>query len=180
MGMVEEVERAKATLVRLRGSKEWQERLKKEEVDAEKRSDPLGFFNYAESYFAAAQALQKAKIKVTHPDEPVRFLYYHALELYLKSFLRVHNATARELSSRDFGHRYCCLVEEAVRLKLPFSEDDLRVFCMILNSDTVIRARYIETGYFIWPQVEALELTCTSVRKPVGAALSAAGFHVRM
>jgi hypothetical protein len=49
-------------------------------------------------------ALQKAQVKATHPDDPICFLYFHAVELYLKSFLRAHGASVEELRTK-YGHR---------------------------------------------------------------------------
>jgi hypothetical protein len=69
-----------------------------EEIDEEeeKRTTTLGLFNFAESYWAAAEALDNAKLKSTHPSSPVSFLYYHAIELYQKPS---HDSTAtRSLS----------------------------------------------------------------------------------
>jgi hypothetical protein len=77
------------------------------------RSSPLGFFNLAESYWAAAVALENAGLRTTHPTSPISFLYYHAIELYLKAFLRTHGHSARELRGKNFGHRTCCLSEKA-------------------------------------------------------------------
>jgi hypothetical protein len=81
--------------------------------DEDSRSSPLGFFNLAESYWRAAGALENAKLRTTHPNSPISFLYYHAIELYLKAFLRLHGHSARELRSKKFGHRTCCLSERA-------------------------------------------------------------------
>jgi hypothetical protein len=70
--------------------------------DEDSRSNPLGFFNLAESYWSAAGALENAKLKTTHPNSPISFLYYHAIELYLKAFLRLHGHSAKELRSKKF------------------------------------------------------------------------------
>jgi hypothetical protein len=53
------------------------------------RSTPLGLFNYARSYWQSAVLLHHARAKVTHPDAPVTLLLAHAIELYLKVFLRL-------------------------------------------------------------------------------------------
>jgi hypothetical protein len=65
--------------------------------DDEERTNAMGLFNTANSYWKAAVALQKAKLKTRHSDDPVWFLYYHAIELYLKSFLRMHGHTVAAL-----------------------------------------------------------------------------------
>jgi hypothetical protein len=88
---------------------------------------PIGLFNFAESYWNAAAYLAKAKLKSTHPDSPVRFLYYHAIELYLKSFLRMRGHTRSELASRKFGHSTSRLKHRAQQLGLFFEDEDAEV-----------------------------------------------------
>jgi len=144
------------------------------------RSSPLLFFNVAETYWRAAVALEKAKLKTTHPSSPISFLYYHAIELYLKAFLRVHGHTAKELSGRKFGHRTCCLSERASQLGIRFDDEDLQVFSLMANTDAVIRSRYVETGYFRWPAPAALDRTCKSLRQLVGEELKKANLPVRL
>jgi hypothetical protein len=148
--------------------------------DDDSRSSPLGFFNVAESYWVAAVALEKAKLKTTHPTSPISFLYYHAIELYLKAFLRMHGHSAKELRGRKFGHRTCCLSERAAVIGLHFDDEDLQVFSLMACTDAVIRSRYIETGYFRWPAPEALDRTCKSLRQSVGQALKKANIPVRI
>src|SRR6266540_1250446 len=82
MGIEEQIARARATYQRLRSSKEYQERVAAEESEDNERSNPLGLYNFAESYLHSAQALRGCNVRATHPEDPVRFLYYHALELY--------------------------------------------------------------------------------------------------
>lgn len=144
------------------------------------RTSPLGFFNVAESYWTAAVALEKAKLETTHPTSPISFLYYHAIELYLKAFLRMHGHSAKELRGRKFGHRTCCLSERAAVIGLHLDDEDLQVFSLMACTDAVIRSRYIETGYFRWPAPEALNRTCKSLRQSVGQALKKANIPVRI
>jgi hypothetical protein len=151
-----------------------------EEKDAEQRTTPLGFFNTGDSYWHAAAALDKLKLETTHPNSPVYFLYYHAIELYLKAFLRLHGHTMKELSSRKFGHRTCCLTERAAQLGLFFMDEDLQVFSLMATTDAVIRSRYIQTGAFHWPTIEALHRVCESIREPIGQALKQKGFLVHV
>jgi hypothetical protein len=148
--------------------------------DEDERSKPLGFFNMAESYWRAAVVLEKAKVKSTHSDSPISFLYYHAIELFLKSFLRMHGHSAKELRGKKFGHRTCCLSERAAALGLDFDDEDLEVFSLMANTDAVIRSRYIQTGYFRWPAPKALDCTCKSLRQSIGKALKKSGIPVRL
>jgi hypothetical protein len=43
-------------------------------------------------------------LRATHPESPAMFLYYHAIELYLKSFLRFHGVSAKRLQC--IGHDF--------------------------------------------------------------------------
>jgi hypothetical protein len=52
-----------------------------EDDDAE-RTTSIGLYNYAGSYSRCANNLARVKPKgVTHPDEPIDFLFYHSIEL---------------------------------------------------------------------------------------------------
>ena len=73
------------------------------EITEEDRTNEVGFFNTAESYWKSATALYEANVKASHPLSPVLFLYYHAIELYLKAFLRGNGHSAKELRSNKFG-----------------------------------------------------------------------------
>ena len=67
------------------------------------RTTPLGRFNYARSYWQSAVLLHHARAKVTHPDAPVTLLLAHAIELYLKAFLRLRGVGIEEVRT-TFGH----------------------------------------------------------------------------
>jgi hypothetical protein len=91
---------------------------------------------------------ERAELKTTHHNSPISFLYYYAIELYLKAFLRLHGHSAKELRGKKFGHNTCCLSERAVALGLRFDDEDLQVLSLMACTDAVIRSRYIQTGYF--------------------------------
>ena len=150
-----------------------------EEQDIEDRTTPFGMFNMAESYWKAAVSLEKAKVKSTHADSPVRFLYYHAVELYLKSYLRLKGLTVRELASRKIGHDFKNLTDEAEFRGLPYMDEDRHIFRLMAETDAVIRSRYHRTGAFYWPTTDGLDRVCKSIREPIGQALKKAGHPVR-
>jgi|SRR6185369_3805638 hypothetical protein len=147
-------------------------------ISLDERTNALGLFNTADSYWCAASVLSRANIKSTHPDYPVRFLYYHAIELYLKSFLRAHQYSVDDLAKK-LGHNARKLTSEAKALGLFLMDEDRVVLKMMAKTDAVIRSRYIQTGFFTWPSVGALDRTCKSLRATIGEALNKKGFRVR-
>jgi hypothetical protein len=54
------------------------------EIDDDERTNAVGLFNTARSYWRSAVYLAAAELPVTHPRAPVTFLFCHAIELYLK------------------------------------------------------------------------------------------------
>ena len=61
------------------------------------RTTPLGLFNFARSYWQSGVLLHDANAKVTHPDDTL--LLAHAIELYLKAFLRLCGVGTEEVKS---------------------------------------------------------------------------------
>ena len=96
------------------------------EIAAEERTNEVGLFNAAETYWRSAGALYAAKVKATHRLSPVLFLYYHAIELYLKAFLRGHGHSVAELRSK-FGHRIGWLSDRAAQLGIPRSRHNPKI-----------------------------------------------------
>ena len=114
-----------------------------EQAEEGKRSTAIGFFNQAASYWQAARALDEAKLNATHGDDPIFFLYFHAVELYLKAFLRAHDITPYELR-RKYGHDTKKLSKKATKFGLRFSQQDTEIFWFI--SKTTLGHRYLVTG----------------------------------
>jgi hypothetical protein len=151
------------------------------EISEEDRTNETGLFHTAESYWKSAKALEKAGVDATHALYPVLFLYYHAIELYLKSFLRANGHSAKELSSRKFGHDIGNLTTRATNLGLWYMDEDKEVFEMMVSTDAVIRSRYIRTGAFSgWPSPDMLDRTCCSLRASIAKDLKAKGKSVRL
>jgi len=145
-----------------------------DEID---RTKPLGLFNYARSYWRSAEYLNTAQLKLTHPTAPVCFLFYHAMELYLKSFLRSQSLSLGSLKA--IGHRLDKAGEKAIEHGLVLADEDKEVLNAIGDSDTVINARYIVTGAFSRPAEEALSRTCLSLDNSIGKKLIEQGIPVR-
>ena len=151
----------------------------KTKSSADELTTPIGLYNFACSYHQAARALEELKLRTTHPKSPVAFLYFHAIELFLKSFLRLHGHTVADLASRKFGHDYTQLQKRATELDFFFMDEDLVVLEWLAKSDMWIRSRYIRTGYFEEPTSEALDRTAKSLRESVRQELKAKGIPAK-
>jgi hypothetical protein len=145
--------------------------------DEIERTTPLGLFNYARSYWRSAEYLHAAQLKLTHPTAPVSFLFYHAIELYLKAFLLSQSLTLKSLKS--IGHRVDKAGEKAIEMGLLLLDEDKEVISIIGDGDTVINSRYIVTGAFSRPAEDALSRTCGSLDETVGKTLRHQGIAVR-
>ena len=145
--------------------------------DDNERTNSMGLFNTAEAYRLSAMTLEKVKVKSGHAHSPIRFLYYHALELYLKALLRQEHSVE---TIKGFAHKFERLVMEAEKLGLLVMDEDREVFSIMIDTDTIIEARYIRTGPKTWPTFEALRRTCDSMRESVGSLLRGAGVLVRI
>jgi hypothetical protein len=144
-----------------------------------KRSTATGFFNFAETYWRAARTLKRSKKKASHKESPIRFLYYHAIELYLKAFLCAHGLHPYELRTK-YGHGAHKLSDKTEELGLFLMDEDKEVLSMMAEPDTVIRSRYLMTGYFQWPDLGALDRTCKSLRLSIAKELKTKGHAARL
>jgi hypothetical protein len=135
------------------------------ELTNDDRTTALGLFNYARSYRVSADYLLLAKLKVSHPHAPLTFLYYHAIELYLKAYLRSQGDTVAKLKS--VSHNISKLAAEVQSRGLALDDEDKEVLSLIAEADNVIRSRYIQTGAFTRPEEEALSRTCAALEDSV-------------
>lgn len=139
--------------------------------DRNDRTTAVGLYHYGHSYHEAARALGHATLRTTHPDAPLAYLYFHAIELFLKAYLRGHHHTIDELERR-FRHDFKRMRKRAVELGFDFRHEDLVVLAYMEQTPVVMNARYISTGYFQRPSNDALERTATSLRSTTHAAVS--------
>jgi hypothetical protein len=141
------------------------------------RHSPIGLYNFAGSYHAAADLICEQGLRATHPGAPAKFLYYHAIELYLKSFLRFHGTSAKKLQS--IGHDFKRLFSRASKRGLVLEETGNEVLNM-LDGEIWSRSRYLEIGTLSAPSFEALSQTSRTLQQEIGKVLSDAGVPVRM
>ncbi len=148
------------------------------ETTEDDRTTPIGLFNYARSYWKSAFELQQRKVpKITHPLEPVNFLYAHAIELFLKSYLRL-NRTVKEL--KKMGHNFECLIKDTEDLFIDKGSDYKKMLCLIAKYEIYNSSRYISTGYIENPPTpECFEELCRFLDTSIKSKMIEAGFPVK-
>jgi len=134
------------------------------------RTNAVGLYHYARSYRAAAEALSKQSLESTHPDAPVEFLFLHAIELYLKSYLRLAGLSVSQIVSHN-------LPDLARRFELfgGFLMDEDKAVLASVSWGNFIEVRYIRTGFFSKAPIEALRRTATSLHETVRQEIRGAG-----
>lgn len=134
-------------------------------LSGDERTTPLGLFQFAHSYAASAIMLTRHPTRSPHRDAPVRYLFAHAAELYLKSFCCLNGATVRELSSRKLGHDLEALGARATELGLHI-DSDLIARLAVMND--AILDRYIVTGARQVLENEEMLSVCARLNNEIG------------
>jgi hypothetical protein len=143
----------------------------------DERTNPVGLFNTARSYWRSAEHLNAARLQVTHPGAPVTFLFCHAIELYLKAYLRGIGKNVHQL--KQLGHRVADLAQASIKSGLTLSQEHSEILNHIDEADIAIEARYIVTGFKTLPTNEALSSIAEALDHSVCSALAKAGVPVR-
>jgi HEPN domain-containing protein len=125
-------------------------------------------FHYAHAYAASAMTLNEVGVDTIHADAPVRFLFSHAIELYLKAYLLLKGLTVDELRSRALGHNLKKLASKSVKLGLSVSNEQRK---WIVLANEAILDRYIETGSRTVLLPESLSEICQSLHEQIGSAV---------
>jgi DNA-binding MarR family transcriptional regulator len=149
------------------------------EIDENERTNAVGLFNTARSYWRSAEYLSTAHLEgVTHPRAPVTFLFCHAIELYLKAYLR---GAGRDVSQlKQLGHHVANLAQSAIKSGLAIGQEHSEILDHIDDADVAIEARYIVTGFKgSLPTNEALSDVATVLDQTVCNALAEMGFAAR-
>jgi hypothetical protein len=147
------------------------------DIDDEGRTNAVGLFNTARSYWRSAEHLNAANLKVTHPQAPVTFLFCHAIELYLKAYLRGAGSNLAQL--KKIGHRVANLARSATESGLAIGPEQSEILSHIDDADIAIEARYIVTGFKNLLTNEALSDATAHLDQTICAALAKTGFAVR-
>ena len=139
------------------------------------RTTPLGFYHFARSYKAAYKILAREMTRkhATHPYAPQEFLLIHAIELYLKSYLRLQGYSVRRLKDR-IGHDFPVLAKHFSE-KGGFLDDEDWEVINLLTPENVFGVRYIVIGPARRATTDALDRTANSLHKTVRDALRNVG-----
>ena len=109
------------------------------------RTTELGLFNYARSFWEAGSYLINVHPKnARHPHAPITMLLCQAIELYLKSFLRVRGYSLEQLA--NLGHRYKALAKRAKTNGLAIADRDEQIIAFLADEEAFIQSLYIQTG----------------------------------
>jgi hypothetical protein len=140
-----------------------------ESISDADRTTATGLYNLAESYRHAADRVRASKATPLRFESPIRFLYYHAIELYLKSCLRGDGLDPEIITSR-YGHRFVKLRKACSTRGASFDDEDIATIKMI-DGDNYWRSRYIKTGFVSDASLGAVARTCNSLAYRVFAFL---------
>jgi hypothetical protein len=135
------------------------------------RTNALGLFNSAECYRKSADILAIEPARALRFDQPIRYLFYHAIELYLKAFLRTDLPLYRVVR---YGHRFRRLRRACTARGLPLEQHEREVLRMIDTDNTYntyIRTRYLITGFSREVAVEDLSWAAAEIAQKVGSQL---------
>ena len=127
----------------------------------------VGLFQYAHSYAQSAVTLEYNQTKAAHWNAPIYFLYFHAIELYLKAFL-VRSGNDLEDLRKEHGHRVRPLAELCREQGLHLTDDGQRVIDLMADSDSVISSRYIRVGIHTRLHFDVYSSFCLSLNRQVG------------
>ncbi|WP_108724194.1 HEPN domain-containing protein [Pannonibacter carbonis] len=118
---------------------------------------PIGMLNYGHSYWTSARSLQKTQRDCTHPDAPVDFLFFHAIELLLKSYLLSTGVAIKDIKTHNFEK----LFEYAMENGLKVTKFGITAFCEI--ADLYIHSRYISNRFGPVADHELLHELCVEL-----------------
>jgi hypothetical protein len=146
-------------------------------IDGDERTNAVGFFNTARSYWRSAECLAAARVEVTHPQAPITFLFCHAIELYLKAYLRSRGKTVADL--KKIGHRVAGLGQAAFKEGLEVSPEQATILQHLDEDDVAIESRYIVTGFKQLPTNEGFSALAEALDKAICSAMAKLGLPVR-
>lgn len=141
-------------------------------VDSELRAADL--FEEAEAYWRAGVELERIDLPGPLAPLPVRNLYYHSIDLYLKSFLCSRGLSPSDLDGKfrnNFRRMRKQCQKRGLVLEKPYSET-LEYFVVTPLS---LRLRFSATGFYKVPTIQALDELCQVLRERVSQVIPPLG-----
>jgi hypothetical protein len=129
------------------------------------RTTPIGLYHYGRSYHEAARALMATKVNSTHPYAPIDFLFFHAIELFLKSFLLSTGTSLARLEK--IRHDIRNLRDRSVKAGLAIEAETDAVLDFIAQDGAIMRSRYIITGLYKEIDRALIDRSCAQIRGAV-------------
>jgi hypothetical protein len=140
-----------------------------------------GMFRYAESFRRAADLLRIQDRKMLPFQQPIYFLYYHSIELYLKAFFKAQGLPDSETVNLWTDFR--ALKAACERRELHFDRFECAVFGLLKNgskedehknktTDKVLLSRYLTPGWDNLPTTESLATISHSLAVKAHACLT--------
>lgn len=143
---------------------------------------PFGVFLFAQTYRANADALALVfpQIRPSISDHPRRFLYFQALEHYLRSFLLLQGKTPANI--RAYQHHFLDMLDEGrhLGLEMPSEVEDFIRSRTVANEYTQIRYDYKldkDGPRRTARTMERLRLVVWEIEKAVGLAIRKTGIE---
>jgi HEPN domain-containing protein len=127
----------------------------------------IAVFNYAHSYAQSALTLEQNQTSATHWNAPIYFLYFHAIELYLKAFLVSTGSDIDELRKMH-GHRVRPLAKLCQAKGVQISQEGEQIIALMTETDNVMSSRYIRIGRHTRLPFEVYAQFCLSLHSEIG------------
>ena len=142
----------------------------------DERTDAVALHNKARSYLRSARYLNAASPGVSCSHAGVTFLFCHAIELFLLSYLRAHGGEGAELD--NLNRRVAATTSRAVGAGLKLHPDVVATLSQIAETLTSIEVRYIVTGVKQIPNIGPLSNAAQKLDAAVSKALEDLGLRL--
>jgi HEPN domain-containing protein len=145
-------------------------------TDDDDRITAMGLYQIAESYRICGSSLVTQLPSVLKSDDPVRFLFFHAIELYLKAVLRSSGASV--LQVKTIGHNIEKLIDMTKSSGFALPTDAEQGLVFFADQAAIMETRYLKTGYSNRPTLEGLRDLTDMVREEASRVLRLAGLRI--
>lgn len=145
-------------------------------TDDDERTITRGLYQFAESYRIRETSLVTQLPSVLKFDDPVRFLFFHAIEIYLKAVLRSSGASV--LQVKTMGHNIQKLIYMTKRSGFALPADAEQGLVFFADQTAIVETRYLKPGYSNRPTLEGLRDLTDMVREEARRVLRLAGLRI--